>query len=201
MNLWECLLCAERDLVVDFLEFQSFYGVLLAHNSLYDEGNRFAYVVIGDFSGYYVVRMTICRIAPALHYHIQPFRWNTAEFHQPEIDPEQAEIIRLIFDRYLEGDSLQAIKDLLESKGYLSPTRKTTWSVATIRSILTNKWNRNASKKHFKNTSDVFLLLKETRHEAFITCLRKRSHQIRRSLMLMKIHIADLKKASISVRI
>ena len=59
--------------------------------------------------------------------------------NQPEIDPEEAEIIRLIFDRYLEGDSLQAIKDLLESKGYLSPTRKTTWSVATIRSILTNE--------------------------------------------------------------
>ena len=59
--------------------------------------------------------------------------------NQPEIVPEEAEITRLIFDRYLEGDSLQAIKDLLESKGYLSPTRKTTWSVATIRSILTNE--------------------------------------------------------------
>ena len=59
--------------------------------------------------------------------------------NQPEIDPEEAEIIRLIFDRYLEGDSLQSIKELLESKGYLSPTRKTTWSVATIRSILTNE--------------------------------------------------------------
>lgn len=59
--------------------------------------------------------------------------------NQPEIVPEEAEIIRLIFDRYLEGDSLQAIKDLLESKGYLSPTGKTTWSVSTIRSILTNE--------------------------------------------------------------
>ena len=59
--------------------------------------------------------------------------------NQPEIDPEEAEIIRLIFNRYLSGDSLQAIKELLESKGYLSPTGKTTWSVATIRSILTNE--------------------------------------------------------------
>ena len=39
MKLSECLLCAECDLIVDFLEFQSFDGVFLAHNSLYDEGN------------------------------------------------------------------------------------------------------------------------------------------------------------------
>ena len=72
-------------MVVDFLEFQSFYGVLLAHNSLYDEGNRFAYVVVGDFSGYYVVRMTIFGIASAMYHHIKPFHRSTAEFHDCQI--------------------------------------------------------------------------------------------------------------------
>ena len=32
--------------------------------------------------------------------------------NQPEIDPEQAKIVRLIFDRYLAGDSLIVIKPL-----------------------------------------------------------------------------------------
>ena len=59
--------------------------------------------------------------------------------NQPEIDPEEAEIVRLIFDRYLAGDSLTVIQRLLENRGVLSPTGKATWSVTTIRSILTNE--------------------------------------------------------------
>ena len=59
--------------------------------------------------------------------------------NQPEIDPEQAEIVRLIFDRYLAGDSLTTIKRFLESRSYPSPTGKSTWSVTTIHSILTNE--------------------------------------------------------------
>ena len=59
--------------------------------------------------------------------------------NQPEIDPEQAEVVRFIFDRYLAGDSLNIIKQSLEEKGILSPARKSVWSVATLRSILTNE--------------------------------------------------------------
>ncbi len=59
--------------------------------------------------------------------------------NKPEIDPEQAEIVRFIFDRYLAGDSLSIIKYSLESKAILTPTGKNMWSVATIRSILTNE--------------------------------------------------------------
>ena len=59
--------------------------------------------------------------------------------NQPEIDPEQAEIVRLIFDRYLAGDSLTVIKHHLERERIPSPTGKSTWSVTTIHSILTNE--------------------------------------------------------------
>ena len=59
--------------------------------------------------------------------------------NQPEIDPEQAEIVRLIFDRYLAGDSLTVIKHHLERECIPSPTGKPTWSVTTIHSILTNE--------------------------------------------------------------
>ena len=59
--------------------------------------------------------------------------------NQPEIDPEQAEVVRFIFDRYLAGDSLKIIKQSLEEKEILSPAGKSVWSVATLRSILTNE--------------------------------------------------------------
>ena len=58
---------------------------------------------------------------------------------KPEIDPEQAETVRLIFQRYLAGDSRAEIKRLLESRGIPSPMGKPTWTVTTIRSILTNE--------------------------------------------------------------
>jgi len=37
---------------------------------------------------------------------------------KPEIIPEQAEIIRLIFNRYLQGDSLQSIQRILQNEKY-----------------------------------------------------------------------------------
>ena len=57
----------------------------------------------------------------------------------PEIDPEQAEIVKLIYQRFLAGDSQQQIKETLERQGILSPMGKPTWSVTTIRSILSNE--------------------------------------------------------------
>ena len=58
---------------------------------------------------------------------------------QPEIVPEEAETVVMIYDWFLDGDSIRTIKHKLEAAGRLSPTGKTTWSDATIRSILTNE--------------------------------------------------------------
>lgn len=58
---------------------------------------------------------------------------------QPEIVPEQAEIVRLIFQSYLAGYSQSGIKHLLEGRGIPTPMGKSTWTVTTIRSILTNE--------------------------------------------------------------
>lgn len=44
--------------------------------------------------------------------------------NQPEIDPEQAEIVRLIFDRYLAGDSLTVIKHHLKENASPLPPEK-----------------------------------------------------------------------------
>ena len=58
---------------------------------------------------------------------------------KPEIDPEQAKTVRLIFQRFLAGDSQGQIKRLLEDRGIPSPMGKETWSACTIRSILMNE--------------------------------------------------------------
>lgn len=57
----------------------------------------------------------------------------------PEINPEQAETVRLIYDRFLAGDSYTTIAKFLQSKVILSPGGKEVWSETTIRSILSNE--------------------------------------------------------------
>ena len=54
------------------------------------------------------------------------------------IDPEQAQVIRSIYQWFLDGSSLQMIGKRLEGQGTPSPRGKETWSIATIRSILSN---------------------------------------------------------------
>lgn len=58
---------------------------------------------------------------------------------QPEIIPEEAKTVNMIYDWFLEGDSLHTIKLKLEARGIPTPTGKKVWSTATIRSILTNE--------------------------------------------------------------
>ena len=74
-----------------------------------------------------------------------PFRYkNTLGYRKgtdgnPEIVPDEAEIIRYIYQRFLAGDSYGVIKTALEEKGVSSPSGKGIWSYSTIRSILTNE--------------------------------------------------------------
>ena len=65
--------------------------------------------------------------------------YRKGEDGQPEIVPEEAETIRLIYDRFLAGDSLKGIAELLEEKGISSPTGKEVWQFSTIQSILSNE--------------------------------------------------------------
>lgn len=57
----------------------------------------------------------------------------------PEIDPEQAEIVRLIYNRFLAGDSYTVIARLLESKDIPTPSGKQKWCESTVCSILSNE--------------------------------------------------------------
>ena len=58
---------------------------------------------------------------------------------KPEIDENQAETVRMIYDRFLAGDSLKQIAEKLQKEQRLSPAGKSEWSTSTIRSILSNE--------------------------------------------------------------
>ena len=58
---------------------------------------------------------------------------------KPEIDEKQAETVRMIYDRFLAGDSLKQIAEKLQKEQRLSPAGKSEWSTSTIRSILSNE--------------------------------------------------------------
>ena len=57
----------------------------------------------------------------------------------PEIDPDQAQTVRLIYDRFLAGDSLGGICKYLMERSILSPTGKSKWTYSTVQSILKNE--------------------------------------------------------------
>lgn len=58
---------------------------------------------------------------------------------KPEIDPEQAETVKRIYERFLAGDSLAKIADDLNADGVTTPSGKGSWLRGTIQSILTNE--------------------------------------------------------------
>ena len=57
----------------------------------------------------------------------------------PEIVPEEAEIVKTIYHRFLEGDTVHEIARKLTAEGIPTPMRHSTWSESTLMSILTNE--------------------------------------------------------------
>ena len=58
---------------------------------------------------------------------------------QPEIVPEEADVVRLIYRMFLDGKTQNGISKHLEGLGILSPSGGEKWSTTTITSILTNE--------------------------------------------------------------
>lgn len=58
---------------------------------------------------------------------------------QPEIIPEEAEIVRSIFDMFLSGMTLREIADYLKAEGIKTKSGKNTWSIASVQNILKNE--------------------------------------------------------------
>lgn len=73
----------------------------------------------------------------AFHYNILGYR--KGENGEPEIVPEEAEVVRKIYNLYLNGYSIKQIKEYLEKNGFLTKKGKTEWGFAVISNILTNE--------------------------------------------------------------
>ena len=99
----------------------------------------------------------------------------------PQIVPEQAEIVRFIYQRYLAGDPLRSIKKRLEAQGCLTAAGKSKWVISNIKSILTNeKYCGDAllqktfikdciSKQVIPNTGQLPKYLIRDHHEAIVS--------------------------------
>lgn len=98
----------------------------------------------------------------------------------PEIVPDEAKIIKRIYEEYLAGKSLNDIAKTLMSDGILSPRGKNVWTSKVIMSILTNeKYKGDAllqktyiadciSKKSKKNNGELPMYYIENNHPAII---------------------------------
>ncbi len=93
-----------------------------------------------------------------------------------EICPKEAEIVRLIFDLYLEGNSILAIVRELESREILTPAGKKKWCNQSVVKILTNE-------KYIGN-----VLLKKTYTEGFPNRKRKRNSGEKHQYLAEHVH-------------
>lgn len=100
---------------------------------------------------------------------------------KPLINEEQAETVRFIYQRYLAGDTLRAIKSKLEAQGALNAVGKQEWTIKNLMSILTNeKYCGDAllqktfiqdciSKKVIQNNGQLPKYLVQDHHEGIVS--------------------------------
>ena len=100
---------------------------------------------------------------------------------EPEIIPEQAEVVVDIYNQYLMGASLRMIKEKLEADGVLNVSGGTEWTLSAIRNILSNEKycgdvllqktyiSDCISRKVIKNTGQLPMYLVQNHHEGIVS--------------------------------
>ncbi len=106
--------------------------------------------------------------------------YHRGEDGKPEIDPEQAVTVRLIYDWFLSGKSLPQIAKELTESGIPTPMGRTVWQPSVVQSILSNeKYKGDAllgktyivdciSKKKCVNAGELVQYYVENNHPAII---------------------------------
>ncbi len=107
--------------------------------------------------------------------------YRKGEDGKPEIIPEEAEIIEIIYTKFLEGYSYHGIAQYLMEKGYKTKKGKTEWKRSVIQGILHNEKYRGDvlvqktyvvdlfTKKIAKNTGELPMYLIRNHHIPIIT--------------------------------
>ena len=65
--------------------------------------------------------------------------YRKGEDGEPYIVPEEAEIVKMLFNRFLDGATMGQLKDFLESQKILTRQGKEEWSASVIRKMLSNE--------------------------------------------------------------
>lgn len=98
----------------------------------------------------------------------------------PEIIPDEAEIVKEIFCKYLDGMSLKQIADSLNSRGVKTKHKNTTWKPEVVKGILKNeKYSGDAilqktyvtdciTKKTRKNNGELPMYIVKNHHDPII---------------------------------
>ncbi len=107
--------------------------------------------------------------------------YKKGENNLPEIVPDEAEIVREIFRRYLDGASMEQIADILNEKGLTTKGSGSPYRKIAIKRILTNeKYTGDAllqktyvtdciTKKTRKNNGELPMYLVKNHHEPIIS--------------------------------
>lgn len=108
------------------------------------------------------------------------YAYEKGEDGKPKPIPEQAEVVREIYRRYLAGATLRAIRDWLAQEQIPDATGRPVWNLDTLRNLLTNeKYCGDVllqktfiqdciSKKVIKNTGQLPMYLVQNHHEGIV---------------------------------
>ena len=108
------------------------------------------------------------------------YAFEKGEDGNPKIIPEQAEVVRSIYNQYLTGASLRMIKERLEAEQIPNVSGKAQWTITTIRSILRNEKycgdvllqktyiSDCISRKVIRNTGQLPMYLVQDHHDGIV---------------------------------
>ena len=125
---------------------------------------------------------------------------------KPEIIPEEAEIVRWIYERYLAGASTRMLRDELHERGVIYTEKSPQWTLPHIKSILRNEkycgdvlmqktFQQDViNRKVIKNTGQLPMYLIENHHEAIIP--RERFDAVQIELARRRAQTGGTKKSA-----
>ena len=94
-----------------------------------------------------------------------------------QIVPEEAEIVRKIFDLYIQGSGVRKIKRYLEEHGIKTVTGKTEWSTSTIDRMLNNEKYVGEVRMQKTFISDFLIGKREKNEGQLDTYLIENAHE------------------------
>lgn len=115
----------------------------------------------------------------SFHYD-RLYAYEKGEDGNPKIIPEQAEVVRSIYNQYLAGASLRMIKEKLEAKQIPNVSGNTQWTLTAISGILRNEKycgdvllqktyiSDCISRKVIRNTGQLPMYLVQNHHEGIV---------------------------------